>query len=950
DFGIATSVRTILIDNLKSDTIDNAVIAQCTEVQKHYNAFADGFNPPPSGAVASGLDLLHRQVVVDQGGKRIVFHLLNSAWVSQLHEKPGSLYFPVKLVRDRIANAPQADIVLAVVHHPFNWYVPENGRELRKCLEDNADLILTGHEHVQGAFSKKTDVGEQNEYLEGGVLQETRQPDVSSFNLVIFDTVQGQQQTFRFIWRGDQYEPEGEPFWRPFERNKRLTRNQFQFSDGFAQWLEDPGAGYTHPQKEQLTLSDLFIYPDLQEVHYQREASERRLVRSREVLTSVLNNKRVIIVAEEKAGKTSLAKSLVKDLHRNGKAVVLLAADSVPKAATTDKLRKAVNSILAEQYGPGLTDRFWQQDKEKRAVVVDDFHKVAGNRKSKDALLELLTQAFDLVVLLAGEEFRMEELAVPSESTSPIWGFKQYNVLQFGHALRSQLIEKWCRIGRDFSDEEADIERVIRRAEDQITKIISIDFLPSFPVFILILLQQFESAVKLTTTSGSFGYLYEVLVTASLSRHKALRDKLDTMYTYLSEFAYHLFSNKKRSLCESDVRRWHDEHCKEYRLPLDFGPLWSELITASVIDSRHDDFRFRYKYLYYFFVARYFRDNINKPEIQDHIKALSGKLYHERSANIMIFLCHLSKDERVLDAMLAAARALFTNSNRFDVSKQTAFLNRLTSELPQLVLKAGDPKENRIKAMEERDAAERLVMAKRNDEGYDDEEVDEKIEEILQHNAAFKTIQILGQVLKNFTGSLRGGPKRQLVEECYGLGLRVLGNIFHLAELGFPHLVEIVTAQGKARKTPATTVEIQKEVSQLFVGLLQMVSFNVFKHVSDSVGTEKVAQTLEEVVKSDENPSTKVLDLSVRLDHYDKFPQSQIAELAKEFADNIFALGLVRQLVWNHLYMYRVDYRQKQSACEKLGISIESQTKLLTHDTKVNSGPGQSARSKRHKK
>jgi hypothetical protein len=67
------------------------------------------------------------------------------------------------------------------------------------------------------------------------------------------------------------------------------------------------------------------------------------------------------------------------------------------------------------------------------------------------------------------------------------------------------------------------------------------------------------------------------------------------------------------------------------------------------------------------------------------------------------------------------------------------------------------------------------------------ESVDEKIEEILQHNAAFKTIQILGQVLKNFTGSLRGGPKRQLMEECYGLGLRVLGNIFRVAELGFPH-------------------------------------------------------------------------------------------------------------------------------------------------------------------
>ncbi len=281
DYSLATSVRTILIDTLKPDKIDNAVISQCTEVQKHYNAFAGSFNPPRAGAVATGLDHVYRQIVVNQGDKRIVFHLLNSAWVSQLHEKPGTLYFPVKLVRDQIASAPQADIVVAVVHHPFNWYWPDNGRELRKCLEDNADLILTGHEHIQGAFGKKTDVGEQNEYLEGGVLQETGHPEISSFNVVIFDTAQGQQQTFRFVWKGDQYEPEGEPYWRPFERNKRLTRNQFQFCDGFAQWLEDPGAGYTHPHKEQLTLSDVFIYPDLQEIHYEREAPDRRLVHSR---------------------------------------------------------------------------------------------------------------------------------------------------------------------------------------------------------------------------------------------------------------------------------------------------------------------------------------------------------------------------------------------------------------------------------------------------------------------------------------------------------------------------------------------------------------------------------------------------------------------------------------------------------------------------------------------
>jgi hypothetical protein len=158
-----------------------------------------------------------------------------------------------------------------------------------------------------------------------------------------------------------------------------------------------------------------------------------------------------------------------------------------------------------------------------------------------------------------------------------------------------------------------------------------------------------------------------------------------------------------------------------------------------------------------------------------------------------------------------------------------------------------------------------------------------------------------------------------------------------LAEEGFPHLVEIIASQGKSREKPLTSAEIQKEISQFFFGLLQIVAYGVFKHVSDSVSTEKVSQTLEEVLRDDKNPSIKVIDLSIRLDHYNQFPQSHILDLAKLFSGNLFALNLVRYLVWTHLYIYRVDYREKQFACEKLGIAIENQTKLLSVGTKKGS-------------
>lgn len=189
DFELSNSVRKIVIDALKADNVDDAVIAQCTEIQRHYFAFATQLASPVSEVARTPLGRLYRQTVLEHNGTKILFHLLNSAWVSQLQEKQGSLYFPVKSIKSLVTGAPDADIAVAVVHHPFNWYWTDNARELRTLLEDNADLILTGHEHVAGAYSKRTETGEQNEYLEGGVLQEQGQADTSSFNVVVFDTV-----------------------------------------------------------------------------------------------------------------------------------------------------------------------------------------------------------------------------------------------------------------------------------------------------------------------------------------------------------------------------------------------------------------------------------------------------------------------------------------------------------------------------------------------------------------------------------------------------------------------------------------------------------------------------------------------------------------------------------------------------------------------------------------
>ena len=809
DFKKSGSVRKILIDSIKSqDLNDKELVSQCAVVQEAYRSFDKTYDFE-SYSRTHDVDNLYKQRVLEWGGKKVVLHLLNSAWISQNPEHAGSLFYPIEMVKEQLSQGPPADIAISVIHHPFNWYWPENSRQLKSLLEEHSDIIVTGHEHVSGSYVKRFDSGEQNEYLEGGVLQETGQPSVSSFNVVLFDATASQQQTYQFVFDGTRYIPQGEPYWRPFERNKRLTRNQFEFTKSFSAHVDDPGASFTHPLKFPVLLSDIFVYPDFRDVRYDRESADQHVVRGRDFVTFVLNNSHVVVIGEEKAGKSCLAKTLVKDLYNNGKITILIEGDSLRNCLDQTRLSEIVNEKLLEQYGSGHTDQFWQLEIGARAVIVDDFTKTRGNRKSKDLLSTLLKERFGIVVLMTNEVFRVEQISKSGPTNNSIIEFKQCAMLQFGLALRSSLIAKWHMLGREYTEDEIQAQRAIKRAEDQISNIISVDFLPSYPVFVLILLQQLESSSKLTTTSGSFGYLYEVLVTSNLSRGFP-RDQVDAVYTYLSEFAYCLYKVRRRALTEDMVSDWHETYRHEYRQPsTDYKSDFQKLASAGVIDISRGDYRFRYKYLYYFFVARYFRDNINKPEIQESIVSLSQRLHHEESANIVIFLCHLSKDERILTAMLSAAKNLFKDSVHFDLSEQTKFLNKVQEQMPELFLGQENPVDNRQQMLEAQDARALTASTDKVDEVVEVDEAEAELTELALINASFKTIQILGQVLKNFSGSLKGEPKRQLVEECYSLGLRVLGKLFVMVEDGLPEIAQQLSHFARLRlkeKSPSDDV------------------------------------------------------------------------------------------------------------------------------------------------
>lgn len=954
DFSNPKALRTHLLSTIGANEIDDSVIQAMTDPQTAYFRFADSNNPVSHSSPRTPVDRLHEVAYFELGGKSFCVHLLNSAWVSQLHEEPGKMFFPASVATDRFSIGSESDLVISAVHHPFNWYDPVNSKRFRELVESSSDVILTGHEHVSKDYENR-DRREKatRNYVEGGVLQDSDDGENSSFNVIKIDLDSSKWQSILMQWSSDRYVVSHRSEWTTFIRNKLRERGRFVISDEFASDLDDPGATYSHPLKSSLSLADIFVYPDLESDQSQKNQPGSKIVKGPDTLRELIRAGQSLIVGDDKAGKTALARMLFRGLHESGRVPIFLNGESLCKLDSDDRFDRVVEDAVRQQYSNPDIDKYLQLAKASRALIVDDFHRCTFNFRLCDANLKRILHRFDAVVLIAAEEIQLSAAIDPTRSDTLLLDFSQYRILPFGFVLRSDLICKWKAIGSPIESDDRS-GRSIVQTENLVSRVISRDFVPAYPAYLLILLQRLENSQPLGPI-GSFGYLYEVLVTESLSRRKST--EIDAKYNYLTEFAFHLHQNGSKSLEVEQVRAWHATYCSTYHLPIDFTAFWEELVEAGVATNRHGYLQFKYKYFYFFFVARYIRDHINENESQLQIRWHSERLYRDDSANIMLFLCHLSKDDRILGAMLDAARSIFAGDRQFDAGSQCKLFQDFDSCFPDLKLDS-DPSENRRRDLESRDEISRNQEADSVDpEAETSQSPAAEVCERLRHIAAAKTIQILGQVLKNFVGSLKGDSKKQLISECCSLGRRTLGNLFESVESNVDGWLELYLehcrrdSSTSQDKSPLDEAKLRQGVYWVVFALLQGIAFLIIKHISSSVGTDKSPQTLAELVDEEDSATMRLIELAIRLDHYKSFPLREVERLAEEFKRNAFSLSLVRFLVWNHCYLYPVEFQTKQSVCTTLQISFEGQTRLLANRPKrFRSSRGRKPKKKRPRK
>ena len=927
DFSAEDGVRDILInathvDHTKAN--DPNVVQLCTAVQDSFFGFLDAIET--SERVESHKDYdskLCYEYRLSEGECRVKFLCFNTAWLSQRHESQGRLFFPEKAVN---TTTNGYDLVISAFHHPYNWIESNAARSFREKIESISDLIATGHEHVPSIKEQDGGSGTHNLCIEGGVLQDNHDPRLSEFNALIFETTDQRRKFANFRWDGHGYtltekstlgDEGGGLAWTNYRVNGFKAIRQFNLSDRMEEFLDDPGVTLHHQDRGTVKLGDIFIYPDLIEIRTRSERFGERVQGNgiRELLSTKSN---LFISGDTESGKTCLAKKLFLDLRDMGYVPVFL--DGTKKPPTADKVYGYVEDEFSDQYGPHLLTTYRQLDKSSRAIVIDDYDKLPMSpRQKRDFLGRVLSSCGRIIAFSRDITSDLEDLTSPNRLPEREGEIAHYRIQPFGYTGRNKLVERWMLFSEGADPQQPPFVQKLNRVTETLNTLVGKNYVPSYPVYVLAVLQALDSATPVDVNASTHGYFYELFIRASLARGRSNID-FDIIASYLAYLAFEMRVRGSTTVTDEDLRGIHEGYEAHYDIKRPYEALRSQLVNQNILVAINDGFRFKYRYLYNYFVASYLKDHITESKIRTMIGQMGRGIHIESNANILMFLAHLSKDPVIINGLLSSASGLYPEYEPANLEEDVGFLAALGTISPDAVYQEDDPQSNREALWAEMDRVNPPDAGESEFAAFEEDQQVDLADPLVKFLTALRQLEILGQVLKNFPGSLEGTVKLDIARECYCLGLRSLSVIFEMIRADQQDILKRISVSLRERNQDLTTTEIDNRSKEILVGLAQVLSYAMVKRVAKSVGSRDLANTFRRLLQETKTPAFTLINSALSMDIQSDFPANYIQSIASEFENDALPLSVLRYLVVGHFHLFPVDYRTKQKICEALDI------------------------------
>lgn len=316
-------------------------------------------------------------------------------------------------------------------------------------------------------------------------------------------------------------------------------------------------------------------------------------------------------------------------------------------------------------------------------------------------------------------------------------------------------------------------------------------------------------------------------------------------------------------------------------------------------------------------------------------KKIFTDLSKELNFNIALFLAYdMSAEYEILPLIQAVSEELLVEYQNFEYAKQKDLLKKLEFDIDRKVEQIFNiPKNVNIPKIQEEKALKQYEVEELDDtkmQSGKDEEMLEKETELdkmtLEFTKTIRIIEFLGDILKNYSSSIKRKPRIEIIKLMYNSSMKLMGALYESLNGMIDSIIEIVDEQAKEDKEEIAAksqfkMKINEFLSKFWGAFVGITVCNL----GYSLQTDRIVDEIMDV-KAEKNCIFFVMtsiDYLIRTQN-GRLPVKEIEECIKgKNKLDAFSLSILSQNVATYLRNYQYNVNDKKAVCSLFNFSIK---------------------------
>lgn len=855
------------------------------------------------------------RVCIPLSSGEFCFDSLNTSWSSICDKREGHLAF----CEIDVPRLKEGAVALLIAHHPPNWFQQEHKVAMQRWIDETYDVVLYGHEHFNEEIDRRSrHSGAAISVVAGSAFHSTDRATDDGFSAIGFHgegSFLTKQITYR--WAGDRYVVQGQISEREFVPNPAKIRPRRSFKKLFLNELDDPGMQLNHPAvTRQIRLSELFVEPKLllSVPSQAADADPATAVSASALLKRAPTAAKAVafVFGPEQSGKSTLCKYLCSSGQAEGMVPIWLSVASL-QSQNSGEVTAWINKALSATY-VGEADVFYQAAVEERIIFLDGLERLKGGASAKLALIERCAAMVGKVIVTMSASSATEGLVLLGRGERKLPDADIYEIVPLSKQATHDLIRRWYSLGAAESLADSDIEARCRQITTRMSAMLGRHGLPPFPISVLLLLQLTEAMREsdAIVADGSFGYIMESLIVTEMQRAK-VSIPLGIAVGYLAEFAWFLESRAELSIDEETYTSFHRRFESNHGLTVEEKQIKRDLAEARFLTVEAGSIRFRYPYLFHFFLAKHLAATYGSEEGQALVENLIRYIHTDKAASVLTFLAHFSPEADLVDRLLARAESIHGGARPADFWERSSMFARFNTI---------DAKE-KLLAYDSPDADDEISDEELTAESHSEGEVSQlemfpAEDDAAGWTSALKLIHVLGQVLRSRSTRMDVQQKTEVVSACIKVARKTLGFAFDELERDAPALVQ--KASGAFEKLLHMNREKAARQANSFLGwLVVALSCTYIFRVGRACGADEFMALNSSLLSKSKDENDRLFLLCARVLGERLLVEGELVSMYEDAAQSdVLPAAIIRRLARYRLHISPPDDNQRRRIARKM--------------------------------